>query len=73
MTRRARKIETGDITPAEAAELMRLSPAAFTHCLPPCSIGGSRPQTPQQAITRSTPSGCGARRGTRDCFRPLQC
>jgi hypothetical protein len=32
--RRARKIETGDITPAEAADQMRLTLTAFTACLP---------------------------------------
>jgi hypothetical protein len=46
MTRRARKIETGDITAAEAAELMRLSPAAFTHCLPSLLDRGFPPADP---------------------------
>jgi hypothetical protein len=46
MTRRARKIETGDITPAEAAEQMRLSPAAFTQCLPSLLDRGFPPADP---------------------------
>jgi hypothetical protein len=46
MTRRARKIEPGDITPAEAAEQMRLSLAAFSHCLPSLLDRGFPPADP---------------------------
>jgi hypothetical protein len=46
MTRRARTIETGDITPAEAAEQMRLSPAAFAQCLPSLLDRGFPPADP---------------------------
>lgn len=43
---RARKIAPGDITPAEAAEQMRLTPAAFAHCLPSLIDRGFPPADP---------------------------
>jgi hypothetical protein len=43
---RARKIEPGDITPTEAADQMRLSPAAFTVCLPSLIDRGFPPADP---------------------------
>jgi hypothetical protein len=43
---RARKIETGDITPKEAADQMRLTLAAFTHCLPALLDRGFPPADP---------------------------
>lgn len=46
MTRRTRKIETGDITPAEAADQMRLSLTAFCHCLPSLLDRGFPPADP---------------------------
>ena len=44
--RRVRKIETGDITPAEAADQMRLTLAAFTACLPSLIDRGFPPADP---------------------------
>lgn len=44
--RRDRSWKTGDITPAEAAEQMRLSPSAFTHCLPSLLDRGFPPPDP---------------------------
>jgi hypothetical protein len=41
-----RKIEPGDITPAEAADQMRLTPAAFAHCLPSLLDRGFPPPDP---------------------------
>jgi hypothetical protein len=43
---RARKIERGDITPAEAAEQMRLTVAAFAACLPSLLDRGFPPADP---------------------------
>ena len=44
--RRVRKLEPGDITPAEAADHMRLTLAAFTHCLPSLIDRGFPPADP---------------------------
>jgi len=44
--RRVRKLEPGDITPAEAADQMRLTLAAFTHCLPSLLDRGFPPPDP---------------------------
>jgi hypothetical protein len=41
-----KKIETGDITPAEAADQMRLTLAAFTVCLPSLLDRGFPPADP---------------------------
>ena len=43
---RARKFETGDITPAEAADLMGLSLGAFNVCLPSLLDRGFPPADP---------------------------
>ncbi|XIA63229.1 hypothetical protein ACFIOY_29040 [Bradyrhizobium sp. TZ2] len=44
--RRARIIEVGDITPAEAANQMRLTLAAFEACLPSLLDRGFPPADP---------------------------
>jgi hypothetical protein len=43
---RARKIETGDITPGEAADQMRLTIGAFAVCLPSLLDRGFPPADP---------------------------
>lgn len=43
---RARKIDAGDITPAEAGKLMGLSLAQFNHCLPSLLDRGFPPPDP---------------------------